>query len=141
MDLIIYTDGNYSSKTNKSAYAFVIIDEKRNIIYKNSGVSGNKGGINQVTGELLAVLKAIDYLISVECADSSVIIYSDYNGVSNWLNYKWKIKSIEVKNIVKRIRNLVDKLKDIGTSVEFRYIPRGTDEMNVLADKMCGELN
>lgn len=95
--LCIYTDGSWGKKEDgKKIYAggIVIIDNGK--IVDRLCVSGEKEGFNEmqnVSGELQAAVRAIDYVIKNRPDIKNVHLFVDYEGLIHWANKTWKRKN------------------------------------------------
>lgn len=91
----VYTDGSFSNITRKASWAFVVLDDKNNVIYKNKGVlEGEINTMRQVGGEITAVMEAVAFCATrgVKCK-----IFFDYLGIKSWTNGYWKAKNVWTK--------------------------------------------
>jgi ribonuclease HI len=70
----IYTDGAYSSKTEKGGWAFYMPDYKMRVCGSDSNTTNNRM-------ELTAVIKALEFVVDSNLPDKELNIYSDSNYV------------------------------------------------------------
>lgn len=90
----IDVDGSYFN--NKTAYA-AIIRKNGKVIKELSGLvdTSKVKSSNQITGEMKAVIKAIDYCNSNKI--KKIRLYYDYNGLKYWAQGKWKTNLVSTK--------------------------------------------
>lgn len=97
MSNIIYkafTDGSFNG-TN-SSWAYVIIDDKENIIKQDKGIlDGKINSMHQIGGEIFAVQNAVFY-----CKENNLKceIHHDYIGIKHWVADIWGEKPWKAKN-------------------------------------------
>ena len=133
----IYTDGSYNKKISPStiAYSVIIVREENNdsyivdVIY---GINTDPEYVKlwNVGAEIWAVLVGLDYIIS-KYNPSTIDIYHDYIGLSEWISGRWKVKNkitASYKNYVKNLMNT--------HSVTFNHVPGHSNiVLNELADR------
>ena len=108
MEYTVYADGACSGNPGPGGYAFIIMNENRDVLLKVSG-SKSKATNNQM--ELTAIVRALVHIRSFENhhRKQTVTIYSDSAycvnetakaGIYTWKKNGWKTKAgREVKNI------------------------------------------
>ncbi len=87
-------DGSYFN--NKTSYAAIIRKEGK-VIQELKGLvdKGKVKSSNQITGEMKAVIKAIDFCN--ENKIKKIRLYYDYNGLKYWANGNWKANLVSTK--------------------------------------------
>lgn len=90
----IDVDGSYFN--SKTSYA-AIIRKNGKVIKEISGLvdTSKVKSSNQITGEMKAVIKAIDYCN--ENKIKKIRLYYDYNGLKYWAAGKWKANLVSTK--------------------------------------------
>ncbi|MFA5011460.1 MAG: RNase H family protein [Ignavibacteria bacterium] len=107
IDISVTEDGIYTNKgyeidvdgsyfNSKTSYA-TIIRKNGKVIKELSGLvdTSKVKSSNQITGEMKAVIKAIDY-----CNENKIRkirLYYDYNGLKYWAAGKWKANLVSTK--------------------------------------------
>lgn len=129
MKLTIYTDGASRGNPGPSAYGFVILDNKGNILQKEGKVIG--ATTNNVA-EYTAVLEALKYVSSIKGYVSGIELYADSKLVAEQLSGRFKVKAKHLKPIIERIKILALELGGLSYS----YIPRS---QNRLADALANQ--
>jgi ribonuclease HI len=129
--LTIFTDGGSRGNPGSAACAFVVCDEKENVIKQEGkylGVTTNN------MAEYCGVEEALKWLIAQPQKPETVNFKLDWLLVVNQLNgvYKIKNQSLQVKAInVKKLE------ENINVKVIYRHIKR---DDNFLADKFLNEI-
>ncbi|HET6244171.1 MAG: ribonuclease HI [Bacteroidetes bacterium] len=85
--ILVYTDGSCNTKLQIGAWAAIVIIAFQKVILKDVMLETTHNRM-----ELLAVIKAIDYLESNNLAKGVIQIYSDSQYVINLLQRKEKLK-------------------------------------------------
>lgn len=90
----IDVDGSYFD--NKTSYA-AIIRKNGKVIKELKGLVNTEKvkSSNQITGEMKAVIKAIDYCCQNKI--KKIRLYYDYNGLKYWAQGKWKANLVSTK--------------------------------------------
>ena len=118
-ELMFYTDGAYSSKTQMGGWAMVCLEDNK-IINEQTGYEPYTTG-NRM--EFTALLTVLEYVNSLQTEDTTVEIFTDSAYVSNtfnlgwfrtWLNNGWKTadrQDVKNQDILRRVVALYIKLK------------------------------
>lgn len=85
----VYTDGSYIPGFEAYSGAFLVFQGTK-LLHKESGVGTKAISIQNVAGELSAVMHAALWLKNNN--KIGTIVY-DYSGIENWLNGNWKVKN------------------------------------------------
>lgn len=96
----IYVDGSFVNEI--TAYAAVAVQSNQ-ILWEDSGVvpPAVVGGTRQVAGELMAVLKALEWCKAKEI--NEIIIHYDYQGIKSCVTREWQTKN----DVTKRYLDIV----------------------------------
>lgn len=87
--LISFTDGSFDSDLNKSSWAAVLIENDLKSYKTISGLVHPKfNKYNNVAGEIYAAMASIKY--AKKYKNENLIIFHDYEGVSNWATNTWQ---------------------------------------------------
>jgi ribonuclease HI len=117
--ITIYTDGGSRNNPGQAACAFVVIDEKGQVIHQDSkhlGVATNN--IAEYEGVILAIIWLQSHLTKFQ----NIVFRLDSQLVVNQLNGVYKIKDLNLKQKADQIK---DRLKVFSLSnIKFMYIPR-----------------
>ena len=148
MEYTVYADGACSGNPGPGGYAFIIMNENKDVLLKVSG-SKSKATNNQM--ELTAIVRALVHIRSFENhhRKQTVTIHSDsayflndtaQGGIYTWKKNGWKTKAgREVKNIDLWLE-LYRFLKN--TKMEIRAVKvkgHSGDKYNELVDKAAKE--
>lgn len=131
MKLIIYTDGASRGNPGPAAYGYVIRDEKNNILWEEGKFIGlatnNFAEYSAVLASLKYVFKTFqrDFPLKIDC-------YVDSNLVAQQLSGRFKIKSVNLKPLILKIRNLINGIGEVF----FYFIPRS---YNKRADMLANQ--
>ena len=126
MILYVYTDGASRSNPGDAGIAYVIFNEKKELIDKHSKYIGKT--TNNVA-EYMALLGAIEKVTVY--SPERVYFYLDSELVVKQMNGEYKIRNTELMKINKKIKEYTKNFECI-----FEYIPR---ELNKFADKLAKE--
>ena len=130
MEYTIYTDGGYSLVHNIGAFAYVILDENKNVVKKNAWKIEHE---TNNRAELKAIIAGV-YHLPQDCTDVTIVSDSQYALFT--LSGKWGRKSntdlFEVWDKVKKDRNIL---------IDYQWV-RGHsgDPYNEMCDKMCNDV-
>ncbi len=125
----IYTDGGARGNPGPAAAAFIVLDDKGRIVYKQSNFLGIATN-NQA--EYKAVFLAFNWLIKNKdkIKSKEITFFLDSELVLKQLSGIYRIKNKNIYVFVSKIKQIEGKL---GLKVFYKKIPRGK---NVLADKL-----
>lgn len=125
---IIYSDGGSRGNPGPSAAAYIIMDNKNNIIEQGGKFIGhNDSGMAEYIGVELALMKALELGIR------NIDFYSDNLMVVNQLNGLFSVKNREFRPVHNRIMRLLPQFR----RVVFRHIRR---EYNRMADGLVNKI-
>ena len=129
--LKIYTDGGARGNPGPGAAAFVVVEAGR-VIFKGSRFLGKT---TNNKAEYNGVIMALAWLLNNKsaAANKDVFIFLDSQLIARQLGGFYKIKSENLKPLVKRIKSL---LKKIPVNVNYSTVPR---EKNRLADAIVNK--
>lgn len=123
MILTIYTDGASRGNPGKASCGFVIFNESKKKIFEEGkylGIQTNN------FAEYTAVFRALEY-ITKNFPTATIKFFMDSKLVCEQLSGRYKIKSPNLIPLVRQIKSLQEKLRE----VTFTHIPRSE---NFLAD-------
>ena len=92
--LKIYVDGSFTSKVKAAGWAYVAIKDDQ-IIHEDFGVVTEHLESRNITGECMAAMKAIDWLLTT--GQRAQLIH-DYIGLSAWLTGDWQ-RNTDIANM------------------------------------------
>lgn len=127
MILNIFTDGGSRGNPGKSAIGIVIKDKAGKILHsfgQTIGIATNN------VAEYKAVIAALEWLNKNKTSIETVNFFSDSQLIVNQLNGLWKIKEVNLRQLVIQAHQLEQSL---NLQIKFNYIPR---EKNYLADRL-----
>ncbi len=128
----IYTDGSYNPATKVVGYAFIVVsDVKVLYTYSERFINSEPAVHWNVAGELLAVLKALEYCKqnSIDC----VVINYDYEGIEKWITKEWKAKKDFTKKYVEEVEKYFKDIKILFKKVK----AHSTNKYNNLVDSLA----
>lgn len=101
--LYAYVDGSYRKVKNEEyiGYGYVFVKNLKEIANGNGRVENVTKSMNQVNGELKAILEATKRAID-EGYERIVVVY-DFIGIEAWTNGSWKIKDAYIQEYVDKI--------------------------------------
>lgn len=122
MNLKIYTDGGSRGNPGPAACAFIVYDEKGEVLHKEGkylGVATNN------VAEYSAVVEALSYINNLGNL-SAVTFYLDSLLVVSQLNGLWKVKDSNIRNLIIKVRELEESLRTLYNihSTNYIHIPR-----------------
>lgn len=123
----LYFDGSCGPKNpgGYACYAFVIIDEKKEIARKTGVECQGENATNNIA-EYAGLLHGLEYMIENNITQK-VEIFGDSQLVINQVNGTWKCKQKHLQTVLANVHSKLDQF----TSWEANWIPR---ENNALAD-------
>lgn len=129
MRLIVYSDGGARGNPGPSAYAIVVCDADREIIYERSEYIGiNTNNVAEYRGLIAGIGKAIDLdADEVEFIMDSELVIKQMRG-------EYKVKAPQLLNLYHDARSLVSSIK----KVKFTHVKRA-DKMITRADALLNE--
>jgi ribonuclease HI len=130
MDILeVYTDGSYSTNTpDFVGWAWIA----SNALVEKSGVlTGDAVKIRQVSGELKAVINAINYALLHNY--KGIKIHYDYDGIEKWFDGSWKAKNFYTESYRDFMLRVANRIK-----IEFVKVKAHSgDKMNDMADELA----
>jgi len=123
----IYFDGSCGPKNpgGYACYAFVIIEEGKEVIQKTGIECQGEGATNNVA-EYAGLLHALEFLIENKNT-GSIEIYGDSKLVINQVNGDWRCKQEHLQKLLDKVHECLDKFFDWTAG----WVPR---DQNSLAD-------
>ncbi len=129
-----YIDGSYTKDKDYSGYAVVFVKNNR-ILESISGCSYKNIKLQNVTAELTAAMKAVEWAVNRRY--SHIIIFHDFMGVSKILSGEWG-----VKNPFTRFYKEFMEKKSKKINISFGFVKSHSGDIyNEIADKLaraCG---
>jgi ribonuclease HI len=126
----IFTDGGSRGNPGKAACAFVVFDQKENLLYSQSkylGIATNN------VAEYSGLLLALDWLLKNSSPEKQILIRMDSELLVRQLTGKYKVKDENLKKFYITAKDMLAKIK--GT-VFIHHIPR---VLNKEADRLVNE--
>lgn len=101
--LYAYVDGSYRKVKDKGyiGYGYVFVKNLKEIDNGYGEVKNVKKSMNQVNGELTAILKAVEK--AIEQNYKRIIVVYDFIGIEAWTNGSWRIKDDSIQEYVDKI--------------------------------------
>lgn len=127
--LHIYTDGASRGNPGDAAWGYLILDENKDLITKQSGYIGQATN-NQA--EYFAVIRSLQR--AGEIIHGNVHLCSDSQLLVKQVRGQWKVKDPELGRLYRRVRSLVEEFR----SVKFDHVPR-ENEFVSRADQLCND--
>lgn len=132
--LRMFTDGSFDAKTGVYGGGVVVIDDKNQVI-ETATVNGNNEQLaksRNVTGEVIAAMKAID--IAIERKLVHLTIIHDYEGIEKWATNEWQTSSL----IAIMYDMALEKASNHNISLHFIWVKGHTGvAFNEMADKLA----
>lgn len=125
----VYTDGSYRDGVYAGAY---LVFQGTTCIHTGSGCGTKASCMNNVAGELSAVMHAAQWLKKNNCVGT--IVY-DYTGIYEWISGGWRAKN----EFTKAYRDFMLPFYQEGI-VEFKWVKGHNGDLgNTMADKLARE--
>ena len=125
---IIYSDGGSRGNPGPSASAYIIMDNKNNIVAQGGKFIGhNDSGMAEYIGVELALNRALE--LGIQSAE----FYSDNLMVVNQMNGLFSVKNEDYRSIHDRVTRLLPRFRKIV----FRHVHR---EYNRMADALVNKI-
>lgn len=117
--LVLYVDGSSQphEKDGPYGYGFLVVKNNEKI-YEDYG-GGNNPQINQmnnVAGEIIAVLKGIQWIHKNYPNVNNISIFHDYTGLKHWVDGDWKAKNEFTQKYASSINSFQEKE---GVKIDF----------------------
>lgn len=129
-----YIDGSYTKNKEYSGYAVVFVKNNR-ILESISGCSYQNIKMQNVTAELTAAMKAVEWAVNRRY--SRILIYHDFIGISKIVTGEWG-----VKNPFTRFYKEFMEKKSKKINISFGFVKSHSGDIyNEIADKLaraCG---
>lgn len=123
----VYTDGAYRDGIYAGAF---LVYRGTQFIYSNSGCGTKAASMNNVAGELSAVMHAVVWLKKHNYF--GVIVY-DYTGIEKWLTKEWKAKNEFTQAYVKFMQPYLDQ-------ISFKWVKGHNGDLgNAQADRLASK--
>lgn len=130
MVVSIYTDGGSRGNPGPAAYGWVVYDQNKTIIQKQSKFLGVKTN-NQA--EYLGLLAALTWLKNNQHRFTSAHLYSDSQLLVKQIENHYKVKSKNIKPLFSTAQKLIDQ---ISLPIKFFHLLR---HQNKLADQLANQ--
>lgn len=137
----IYTDGSFNQDTQTCGWGYVIVDDdQRFAIKRGYGAWKKWSNSRNVTGECVAVIKALEAFDNIGLINQHIVIHHDYEGVAKWITGEWETKIDLTKWYLNRFMNEVDvsNLYYQFEKVKAHSGDRWNDEADLLAKGAVG---
>lgn len=134
--LQVYTDGAYRRKYGGLAsYGYVVKTDSKTVNEDHDILTGEKERLTNNYAEYMAPIKALKWIKKNEenLVFDQMIIRADSQLVVKQINREWSIKSDNLKDLYKELRDLIDHFKKKGKEVKIEHIGR---EKNERADEL-----
>jgi len=97
--VVAFCDGSFDKNKNRYSFGVLIVDsamQEHEVCgsAKNSKYTSS----NNIIGEILGVINALDWAVSNGC--EKIKVYHDYEGLSKWISGEWEAKSEAAKMFV-----------------------------------------
>ena len=135
MKLKVYTDGSYDEGRRVYGGGVVILGMPGEDEYVSAQVCGNNPDFTQhrnVSGEILAVIKAMEIISNIKDVDE-VTIYHDYTGIKFWATGEWRAK-------LKLSRLYVQCMQQYAKQFKINFVKvkgHSGDRYNTIADRLA----
>ena len=137
-EVIIYVDGSVSGSKDKVGYGYIVYYKDE--VYPGYGYSDDEDllPLANVSGEILAVIHALDVVDSLDDVETIEIRY-DYNGIKEWATGGWEAKNFFTATYVSIMQIFLLTHKN----VRFKHIDGHTGEpgneaADILSKVGCG---
>jgi ribonuclease HI len=97
--VVAFCDGSFDKNKNRYSFGVLIVDSAMQE-HEVCGSAKNSKYIssNNIIGEILGVINALDWAVSNGC--EKIKVYHDYEGLSKWISGEWEAKSEAAKMFV-----------------------------------------
>ena len=135
-DLEIYVDGSYNEETKEAGSGLIFLKDNE-IIYENKFSSKDLYNGRNITGEINAILFAINLLVE-NGNTAAVNIYHDLQHLGAWAKGNYKANTIQSRHYVELINELTNKLTVFP--IRFTWIKGHSDNYyNDYVDRLAKE--
>ena len=131
-DYVVVGDGSGSTIETSATFGCFCLDVARESIIEIEGYV-SKGTVNQ--SEIAPILSLLNYLESSKIAPPlKILVISDSEVTVNCGNKKWQINHNKV------LWGCIEYYRLIGFSIDFKWLPRNSNDLMKLADKRSKEI-
>lgn len=133
--LICYTDGSFSEELQRYSFGLVVLNTDKEVISTDCGRGSNPSYLQhwQVSGEILASLKAVDYAIRHNATDLEICY--DYLGIEKWATGEWKGKKELTRSYASYMGDAITKV-----NITFKKVKAHSgDKYNDMADALASK--
>jgi len=102
----VYVDGSFMQGCKKAGWAFVVIENDREIA-RGSGFTAFDAESRNIDGEVMASYQAMRWL---DQNDRQATICHDYEGIARWARGEWKAKSHIAQQYVAAIQPFLSRV-------------------------------
>lgn len=130
--ITVYCDGGARGNPGPAASAFVILDQRRKVIFKDAEYIGR--ATNNVA-EYKAVIFALEWLVSKNDTKKAeqIIFFLDSQLIVNQLNGVFRIKDKKLMMLASTVKNIEE---DLPCKIIYKSIPRS---QNKTADSLVNK--
>lgn len=136
--VVAYVDGSFERILGKYAYGCVILFQDTCVELSGSGAEEGYLSMNNVAGELLGSIHAIQWAIAHQA--KTVYIYHDYEGIARWANGEWKANKEKTQAYRQFIKESREKIQIIFVKVAAHTGVKYNEQADQLAKKALGIL-
>lgn len=143
-DYFIYTDGSYDMDKNQGGFAFVVLNRKKEEIYRHHQSQTNSTSNRMEYMALISAMKWMDQNIS-EVRSKSVLVQADsqllvntYNSwMHSWAKDNWSLGRMKGKRNLDLVEKMYD-LKPLFPLLELKWVKAHNGEpWNELVDQLA----
>jgi ribonuclease HI len=130
-DMIVYVDGSFNKRLNLYGAGMVVLYNGKKETFKFNGIEPDMLSMNNVAGEVLAAIKALEYANANKV--KKVVLYHDYEGLEKFYDGTWNAKKSGTMKY-QELCNLYSKIMQI----EFVKVKaHSNDKYNDEADSLA----
>lgn len=133
-----YVDGSFEQTLGKYAYGCVILFQDTCIELSGSGAEEGYLSMNNVAGEILGSIHAIQWAIAHQA--KTVYIYHDYEGIAKWANGEWRTNREKTQAYQQFVKESREKIQVIFIKVAAHTGVKYNEQADRLAKKALGIL-
>lgn len=134
-EAIAYVDGSYNDELEKYGSGVLFISKDGEIEISKEGCSVNMVEMQNVGGEIIASMLAIDY--AIEHGYEKLYIVHDYTGIAGWAN-GWKTNEKGSEEYKKFIEDRKNKIELEFFKIKAHSGNKKNNRADTLAKEACG---
>jgi len=131
--IIAYVDGSYEESKGAFSYGVIILDDDKKHVEFGKSSDSDYIEMRNVSGEILAATKAMEYVDKFHKNKRNLTIYYDYEGIEKWCTGAWEAKKDKTMEYTENY-----KIYSENINIRFNKVKSHSgDKYNDIVDKIA----